>query len=468
MLATMGVPLLAYGQTKAKLLPSCPECAFAGQAVEPQSSGPPQVVYLQNPKPFDFGKIPGSARPDLRIELIGRVVSSRPLILDVLDADAVGQRAFLEACGFIIPVALADARLRGILSRLQFNQVVKATLFYGGNAEFPHEFVLSELALNAPLNTRAGSCPSQSGLLISYRGGRGSIRVFNDGTVVYEDLLADRFNHKISREDIGQLLKSFDDAKFDSISSSSPLVDSGSNWNRLTLICSRLQSISVQGLESRLVPLISRLENLEQRTTSQALYLLLIKDRVKLTIREWPFPQLPLRDLRIGHPTDRGQFANLLPQAFLAQVPEGTINNYFTDAGNLYRVERARCDNRPHCDHFEDLYSHEIRPAETLVAESHEDPYHPIGGTVLAVVQPIWPGNVEARLSEVPKEGLRVSQAEYEKHLLLYFQLLKAGTYNGLGVDLIEDGYLYQGVRICHVDPQAPPTRCLKPDGKNQ
>ena len=71
---------------------------------EQQGSGPPQVVYLQDPKPYDFVEIvgqPGRA-VDLRLELTARVVSFHPLTLDVLNVDGPAQKVFAEQCGFTI------------------------------------------------------------------------------------------------------------------------------------------------------------------------------------------------------------------------------------------------------------------------------------------------------------------------------------------------------------------------------
>ena len=476
-LSLIGLPWLSSCHMKRVMLPPCPECPLAGQSREPQPSSPPQVVYLQNPKPYDFAEILGQTGPqvDLRFEPTVRVVSTHPLTLDVLAVASPAQKVFVEQCGFTIFVPLADARLKSVLSKLKFNQVVEATLFYGGNQEFPHDLVLSELAVDVapPSNGAAGTCPSQSGLLLSYRGLVEYVNVYTDGTILYQDVLFNHFaTQKLSHEELAQLLGTFAGQNFGSIHSNPPLGDLRLSRNSLTLICTRLQNVSLPGLESKLSPLISRLEGLKARATSQTYYLLLVKSRAKLTVHEWPFPRVSLSQLHIGHPAGVGAPADLkekLPADVLSVIPVGvgaeqSTDNYFTDRGTIYRVNRWSCGIRPACDAFEDLFAHEIRPAEDLVAESHEDPKNPSAGTVLAVVQPIWPPGVEAHLSQVPAQGQRISKEEYEKHLPLYLQLAKAGSYNGLGVDLIEDAYLYHGVRICQVDPLAPATPCMNPN----
>jgi hypothetical protein len=161
-LTLIGLPWLSSCHMKRVMLPICPECALAGQSRESQPSGPPQVVYLQNPKPYDFEKILDHTGPqvDLHVELTARLVSTHPLTLDVLAVAGPEQKAFAEQCGSTIFVPLADARLKHVLSKLKFNQIVKATLIYGGNQEFPHEIVLSELGVDAapPSIRGAGTC----------------------------------------------------------------------------------------------------------------------------------------------------------------------------------------------------------------------------------------------------------------------------------------------------------------------
>jgi hypothetical protein len=79
---------------------------------------------------------------------------------------------------------------------LKFNQLIKAKLFYGGNAEFPHEMVLSEAALDAGATT--GGCSNRSGLLLSYRGNGDYVNVYNDGGIYYQDLTMNRFGTQSS------------------------------------------------------------------------------------------------------------------------------------------------------------------------------------------------------------------------------------------------------------------------------
>jgi hypothetical protein len=73
----------------------------------------------------------------------------------------------------------------------------------------------------------------------------------------------------------------------------------------------------------------------------------------------------------------------------------------------------------------------------------------------------VWPSGLEFRLAQVAREGQRLSTEEYRRHWQFYFEPTKAGS-SGMGLEMIEDGFLYRGVRICHVDPQRPKTRCTE------
>ena len=142
-------------------------------------------------------------------------------------------------------VPLVDVRLKGILSKLKFNELVKAALFYGGNQEFPHEYVLSELTAVAtvPSNGIAGTGPSLSGLLLSYRGPVEYVNVYNDGTILYQDVLFNRFaTQKLSPDELAQVLGTFAAQIFSSLPSTPPTGDLRAYRNSLTLIWTRLQT----------------------------------------------------------------------------------------------------------------------------------------------------------------------------------------------------------------------------------
>jgi hypothetical protein len=192
---------VALGQTLAPhgTLPVCPECGLAAQLGS--SFGPPQVVFLENPKPLTSeGRV-------LRFGMTARIVSTRPLVFDVLDLDASMKREAEGSCGFMV-LPIVDAKLKPVLSRVKFNQVVKLNLFFGGNPKYPNEFVLSELALDAQPNSGAGVCPNRTGIAISYRGAVEYVNVYNDGSIYFRDGSFNSFStQKLSRDEMAQLMK---------------------------------------------------------------------------------------------------------------------------------------------------------------------------------------------------------------------------------------------------------------------
>jgi hypothetical protein len=466
-------------------MPGCPECAIAGQTPGSTPLDPPQVEYVENPQPYKFPSILEAfgRRLDLNYQVIARMVSTRPFVLDVLEGAGPGAERFPPAQGELLVIALVDAKLKSVLSKLVFNQLVKAKLIYGGNAEFPHEMVLSELTpeVNAP-NTPINS-PSKSGLLLSYRGLVEFVYLYNEGRIYYQDPMFNVYaTQALTRVEMAQLLKTFADTAFDSLPSDPPPMNPATDRYSLTLVCARYQHVSLPGLESKLAPLLSRLEDLKVRATSQTFYLLLYKDRVKQTVLQWPFPQFPLSQLVAGRWRDAKEKEAMkatVPEEFFSRLPltftslgspeDQNRYVYCADRGKTYLATRRPCTGgRPHCNTFDNLTAYEIQRAEDVVAREHRDPKNP-SGTMLASTPlnsgTLWSSDVDLRLSQVAKDGLRISNEEYEKHAPFYFDLLAGGTSGG-GVSLIQDGYVYRGVRICRVDPQAPSPRCLNPDAK--
>ena len=79
----LAVPLLASYTVSGAQTP-----AVARQTPDRSPLASPQVEYLEDPKPYSFQGFRGTVgrQVDLHSELTARVVSTRPLVLDVLDA----------------------------------------------------------------------------------------------------------------------------------------------------------------------------------------------------------------------------------------------------------------------------------------------------------------------------------------------------------------------------------------------
>jgi len=338
--------------------------------------------------------------------MTARVVSTRPLVFDVLDPDSSMKREAEGTCGLgVFPVV--DAKLKPVLSRLKFNQVVRANLFYGGNPDYPQELVLSELALDARPDGGAGVCPNRSGIVISYRSAVEYVNVYSDGSIYFRDGYFNSFGtQKISPDELAQLLKAFGDSSFDRLPSSPPPVGKPDR-NSLTLVCARHQRVSLSGLETKIAPLLRRLDALKDRATSQTFYMLLVNGRRKLTILEWPFRKVLLSQIETNVKTRQGapipaaihdpvpsDFLSKLPPAGTISVPDPDPYTYVTDAGQMYRVICA-CSGSPHCNTFDDLRITRVLPAAVTLADSNPAVGLYLPGGLL------WPGDLGIDIAQI-------------------------------------------------------------------
>ena len=57
------------------------------------------------------------------------------------------------------------------------------------------------------------------------------------------------------------------------------------------------------------------------------------------------------------------------------------------------------------------------------------------------------------KLASVPPGGTVISRDEYEKRKAIYFPLLR---FRAQGSPFIENGVLYQKVRLCQIEPGSP------------
>lgn len=448
---------LSQSPTVPVVLPPCPECSLAAQSAA--AFGPPQLQFLENPKPLTFGD-----RGSPPLEVLARIVSVRPVMVDILD---VASRLKPEGGCQLEPVTVADAKLRPILSQLKFNQVAWLSFLLLEDSRHKFQTFLSGVRLGALPDSGAGVCPNRSGIVVSYHGSIEVLNVYNDGSIYYRDSSLNSFgSQKLSREDLAKLLKSFADSSFDRLPSSPPPTEA-IDKNSLTLVCGRYQHVSLTGLETKLAPLLRRLDALKTLATSETHYLLLTSGRNKLTILEWPSRQIHLRQLEINvklrvgappipgiHDPVPGDFLAQLPRAETSSRPDAPPYTFVAEGGEMYHVVR-QCYGKPGCDTFDDLrVTRVLTSAETLGSNPGAWLYSP-GGL-------FWATDTGIQLSQVPPSGRRITKEEYAAHQPLFSKLYETGV-GGMGQSFIEDGYMYRGVRICRVDPQAAPSHCLSP-----
>lgn len=431
------------------------ECALAAQSPARRASLP--NIFVVNPKPFVF------QGTTVRLRMTARIVSVDPLMFEVLDVDPPSEAR--TSCGKFLPVTAADAKLRPLLSSLRFNQVLRLTFFFADSPRgLPDKVVLESATFDIP---PGGACPNRTGIAIGYDGHGGHVNVFNDGTIRYEDPQYNVFAEKLSHDEKAALLKSFADVSFDRIPAG-PLPADPPADHRITLACSRGQSVPVAGLEARLTPLLTRLDHLRERATVRDYYVLLSDARHKLTILNWPFRQVTVRQiesLQQVAPQLPDAIHDPVPEDFLARLPEENPADakadparfvYVAEGGRLYRVTRRSCSVVPErCRKFEDLTARRVQQtAETARPNGDLTLYGP-GGLY-------WPSDIGIPLAATEGAGRRLSNEEFAAHPPLNSKLFEWSA-SGMGRAFIDDGYLYEGVRICRIDPTGPPSECLHP-----
>ncbi len=256
------------------------------------------------------------------------------------------------------------------------------------------------------------------------------------------------------------------------------------NRDSLVLMCSRLQGVHTYDIDApAFAALRARLEDLKARATSQNFYLLLSSGRSRQTIllrllRDVPLAQLMSVKPWALVPRVPGFMSSPVPADWLSRTPkflssiEGPwdpnwgvfFTDTGTDTGKLYRVYKINV--WPGRASVHDVLGHwRIRARSTSDVARPEDPKNPLGYQPSGGQHHPRRPEIPVRLADLPAEGLRISNTEFEAHRDVYFQLLKGGIYGGPpGITVIEDGYMYRRVRICQVDPQAPPEECLHPD----
>ena len=417
-------------------------------------------------------------------DLTARIVSMRPLMVDVLDVGGPMGSDEGRMCGFAT-LSGVDAKLKPLLPSLKFGKVVKLRLLWSGT-DFNHsQMVVTSINFDAKPDDGPGACPSKSGIAVSIRGPVPYVNVYNDGTLYYMDYYFNTFRtEKLSPDEMAQLFKAFAESSFNSLPSSPPApgkVDSHS----VTLVCSLYQRVPDTGLESKLAPVMQQFDLLKARATEHAYYLLMTSGRRKLTILDWPFTQVRLSDIANlrNHPDSRPPaLQETVPADFMAKLPQGKIITgpvnpdedppdryvYVRDEGRLYRVIRNACwGATPHCTTFQDLGAYlveQVRPGDlTVRLPSEKVTTLPPREGVLFGGSPAleWPSCLDIDIAEVGKEGHRLTNQEFDSQPL-YYHLFERGV-GGMGFRFVDGDYIYNDVRVCRVDPGAPPSLCVSP-----
>jgi hypothetical protein len=438
---------------------------------------------------------------DGRVQLIDR--NMKPVRQDVDDRnDYVCSISRIES---------VDLASKQILTRLRFNDVITARLVMQRNEQMPDALLAGTEVLTgirrvaAPVryfHTPAlAGCSNRSGRLLEYRGlANDALTVYNDGAIHYRDPLSRRFEReRLSDRELSELLQAFGPAHFDAL----PADIGPAKWGPLpgiSLLAARYQDVWLGGNEGPLAPLVRRMNDLAARATSHSYFLLKAGRPQRLTIEAWPYGQVSLTGFRefrdralmrrqsgSGDASrDARALEEQLPDEFLDRLPvripmvatDDDPNRflYFSQADKLYRVARnPRCSGDAwYCKtsyslEVEELQGIEARlraqAARTFVVTGYRgrnrempqtqavDPARlsEFGLALDSTGAPfLWTSDMGTSLAGLPPDGARIPNEEYDRHKAAYFAILKNRE---SGVDLIENGIVFEHVRVCQIEP---------------
>lgn len=274
----------------------------------------------------------------------------------------------------------------------------------------------------------------------------------------------------------------------------------------MVLAGARFQRVSIVERDGALAPLLRRLESVGAKAGAHASFRLLTGNRSPITVMPWPYPSVDLaqfyevvdkatRQEQLGVTRVPGDFQLLrqrLPADFLGRVPiiyglagfdvDPNRNVFFSQGQKLYRVSKLPDCGASNTDctlmrlRVEGILvggaSLEIpMPASPPMAGLHTAasprvfwaiPNHPNGGKMMLDRPPawLWPLDTGVKLADVAPAGRIVSSAEFERHKPLYASVLKTWTYGARGLNFVEDGVLYEEVRLCQVAPGSATGAC--------
>ncbi len=396
----------------------CESCARSGQ--RPASAGVTFEV-VERVQPILFEGI------TLRMAFIGRVIATTPLTFEVLDsrADQVDARMTTvladvhggkdpATCGMGLSVAVS-AKARAAASTLAFNELVTGEWMFQRDPAQPRNPlagnpVLTEVRkITEPIayfhpTPGTPSCLNRSGRLVVYKKPTGGwLTVFNDGGIHYHNAEAKAFvRQRLSPAELSDLLELFRAASFDTLPPVSVPKDRGTPAT-LELVSARHQSVLAEPADERLLPILERMNVVVARALAD----------VRLVLRTG-----------YSRPASESDMASAMD--ILAALKLQASRTHVVVPG-------ASGTSAP-----VDL---EKSPDAIYLAEA---PYR-------------WSADMGPSLRDVPADGLTIAPEEFEKHKAVYSAMLKRSPY-GKGLSLIEGDRLFEGVRLCQVEPDGSDT----------
>jgi hypothetical protein len=468
------VPLIAAFVTHGQTLLSPPAaCALSGQAGE-QSFDPNQVEFVSKPRPASLGG--QTLTLNSRMGFVARIVSLRPLIVEILDASSDQSRDF-HYCQ-ITRIFSVDASARHILRRLRFNDVVKGELVLaeGGLAKY----VLTDLkrVQGEPgyFHERdKAACDDRTGTLMVYQApSSGRLVLYNDLTISYRDAKGKFFDRqKLGPEVLNRLMQSFGDANFNAFPSRK-WTDELATDSAITLACGRYQKVMFDGHEAALARVLQTVDDVRSIALANTSYVLSYKERRKIAFLDWPLPDLPpdrVENLKQYAALDEQRanaanrpvdirfraFQQRLPQDFLDKLPvfpsytlQSNAEMYVKSDSRIFRLVRDGGVAPVRAGTLYEIRVEEVIPSENAFQKMANPTAEPPCASLASSGGLLWPSDTGVELQRIPSTGQFVSLEEFAAHQPLYGRILSSCS--GAGFDFIEGGYLYKNVQLARVD----------------
>ena len=366
----------------------------------------------------------GSGEITVRALFIARVLGTSPLRLETLDSRAqqVNRRMTVVlddihggkdpgTCGMALGPAMAvAAEVQALLPSLRFNDLVSGEWMLQRDAKNPQSPlggrpVVSGLRkLSAPASwfhpvPATPNCQNRSGRLIVYTDpASGLLTVYNDGAIQYSTQYGQVFAREhLSAEELKDLLGAFAAANTDTLPAASDDLARMSG-SRLTLLAARYQTVRADSLPPALAPVIGRLDLLKARAMSNAR--LVLGTGAARAIQ--PDEAAGVQEIATALRTSQTRIMRAVVR------PDGTISS-----------EPMTVDEAPE------------------LASLYGPKY-------------LWPGDLGVRLADIPPDGLAIPWSEVERHKLVYYALMNARF---KGLSLIDGDRLFEGVRLCQIEP---------------
>lgn len=484
----------------------CAPCSLSGQQPAPAGFDETRMTFVPKLRPVSVLGL------TVQGDLIARVLQVSPLIVEELDIRERLVNRYLplwhsaDSDGHICAVTSVDAvdlGSKSALASLRFNDIISARIVMqdvpGGTGVFT-----SIRRIAGPVryfHTPARKwCTNRSGRLLEYRGTTNdAVTVFADGELVYRNPQFRYFGHeRLTADELADLMRAFASERFNDLPADADLAQRGPHPG-ITLVAARYQDVRLAGKEERLAPLVSRMKRLAERAISHTSFLLKTGRRQPLTILPWPYPQVSLNGFtafknraraRRQSPYGDGPLPGglvleeRLDAAFVARLPVlapmvKTINDpnqyvYFSEGDTLYRVRiNPRCTSRDAID-CATFYALQVDPildigiellpsadrtyrvmranGYFLNAESHgeERDLGQIRSRNTYMINRVhtyqWTSSMGLHLADLPPAGVTISHEEYERHKAIY-------TMMSSGLDLVENGIIFEAVRVCQLEP---------------